>query len=400
MKIKQGISLIVLVITIIVMVILAGAIVLTLNNNGIIDRASDAVEQTNLATVKELTQMAWAEAYANGARTQEEFQDAVGKALEANKVDLEKYGIVVTTSGVEVANGWIQAGLKVKRGTTVLEIGDTVNYDEEVEAYTAGWKVLGAEYGELLIMSTADIESDCRLTGEGDFLNGITKLNTLCEPYGNGEGAVGARSITIEDVNKVTGYNPKTARYEKGQIGEYGNKVTFWWTGNKDPYYTSTNGTEGNMGEGYHRGRFIYFNGTSFITSTAPEEFDKENDEAVKITTLTLDYYLYYGTTLTANSKDDNIGLTAGSKEYIMLFRNSANTSYSRYWLASPQVRAYYPYCMSFGMRSVAGGFVGGSGFALSSGGDNSSYGVRAVVSLASDIQVDEVSADNWEILK
>jgi type II secretory pathway pseudopilin PulG len=42
MKRKQGISLIVLVITIIVMIILAASVVLTLNNTGIITKANDA----------------------------------------------------------------------------------------------------------------------------------------------------------------------------------------------------------------------------------------------------------------------------------------------------------------------------------------------------------------------
>ena len=44
---KQGISLIVLVITIIVMIILAAAVVITLSNTGIIDRAGKAVDLTN-----------------------------------------------------------------------------------------------------------------------------------------------------------------------------------------------------------------------------------------------------------------------------------------------------------------------------------------------------------------
>ncbi len=102
MQKKRGISLIVLVITIIVMVILAGAIVLTLNNSGIINRAGEAVEQTNLATVKELAQLGWANAYTSGARTEEELKARVDEALEDNKVDVTKYEIKVTTSGVTV----------------------------------------------------------------------------------------------------------------------------------------------------------------------------------------------------------------------------------------------------------------------------------------------------------
>lgn len=48
MQTKKGISLIVLVITIIVMIILAGAIILTLNNSGIIGKASETVFKQNV----------------------------------------------------------------------------------------------------------------------------------------------------------------------------------------------------------------------------------------------------------------------------------------------------------------------------------------------------------------
>ena len=58
---KRGISLIVLVITIIVMVILAGAIILTLNNNGIISKASGAVEKTDYKNVATAAQLVYAQ---------------------------------------------------------------------------------------------------------------------------------------------------------------------------------------------------------------------------------------------------------------------------------------------------------------------------------------------------
>ena len=102
LKNKQAISLIVLIITIIVMIILAGTIIISLNNSGIIDKASNAVEQTNLATVKELAQLGWANAYASGARTEEELKAGVDEVLEDNKVDVTKYEIKVATSGVTV----------------------------------------------------------------------------------------------------------------------------------------------------------------------------------------------------------------------------------------------------------------------------------------------------------
>ena len=57
----NGISLIVLVITIIIMIILAGAIILSLNSSEVIDKANNATEDTNIANVKEIVSMAQAE---------------------------------------------------------------------------------------------------------------------------------------------------------------------------------------------------------------------------------------------------------------------------------------------------------------------------------------------------
>ena len=45
---KKGISLIVLVITIIVMIIIAGAIIIPLNSSNVIEQSNDAVYKSNL----------------------------------------------------------------------------------------------------------------------------------------------------------------------------------------------------------------------------------------------------------------------------------------------------------------------------------------------------------------
>ncbi len=58
---REGISLIVLVITIIIMIILAGAIILTLNNSGIIGRAEEARDKSDTSTLKEAANIAYSE---------------------------------------------------------------------------------------------------------------------------------------------------------------------------------------------------------------------------------------------------------------------------------------------------------------------------------------------------
>ena len=52
-NINKGISLIVLVITIIVMAVLASTVIITLSNTNIINKANDAVNSSNLASVRE-----------------------------------------------------------------------------------------------------------------------------------------------------------------------------------------------------------------------------------------------------------------------------------------------------------------------------------------------------------
>ena len=102
---KQGISLIVLVITIIVMIILAAAIILSLTSNGLIDRANEAVEKADDAQVQTIASTLWAEAYLkyrDGEITKDEIKSEVIKGLKANKIDTTKYEITATENGIVV----------------------------------------------------------------------------------------------------------------------------------------------------------------------------------------------------------------------------------------------------------------------------------------------------------
>ena len=100
---KQGISLIVLVITIIVMIILAAAIILSLSSSGIIDRANDAVEKTDLAQVQTMASTIWAEAYLDKLENDNvDLEGRVINGLKANGIDTTKYTINVTDKGVEI----------------------------------------------------------------------------------------------------------------------------------------------------------------------------------------------------------------------------------------------------------------------------------------------------------
>ena len=123
MKSKKGISLIVLVITIIVMIILAGAIILTLNNSGIINKANEAVEKTDLAQVKHIAALKWAEAYLDD--TVEDKEQYVLKELSEEGINTDKYDITVIKNGVDVElkevvpSEWLENIVAIKDGVPI-----------------------------------------------------------------------------------------------------------------------------------------------------------------------------------------------------------------------------------------------------------------------------------------
>jgi type II secretory pathway pseudopilin PulG len=98
MRRKQGISLIVLVITIIVMIILAASVIISLSNSGIINKANDAVDKTNASEVQNLATLAWAEEFMDGKRG-DSLKEAV---LDALKDYTDKYDVEVSDTGVSV----------------------------------------------------------------------------------------------------------------------------------------------------------------------------------------------------------------------------------------------------------------------------------------------------------
>ncbi|MBR6689508.1 MAG: type II secretion system protein [Clostridia bacterium] len=102
MQKKKGISLIVLVITIIVMIILAAAVIISMSNNGVIDRANNAVNKTNLKEVQDLASLIWAEAYLDEERT-DTIENVVKDKLEEQGVTEDKWDIQVSDEGVTVA---------------------------------------------------------------------------------------------------------------------------------------------------------------------------------------------------------------------------------------------------------------------------------------------------------
>ena len=98
---KKGISLIVLVITVIVMIILATSVMISLTNADIINKANEATNKNNIKQVEQLVAMAWADAYADGERDVAALQSIVDAVLIKNNLT-DKYVATATAKGVTV----------------------------------------------------------------------------------------------------------------------------------------------------------------------------------------------------------------------------------------------------------------------------------------------------------
>ena len=85
------------------MIVLASAVVVTLSNSKIIDRATDATETSNLKQVEQLANLAWSEAYLDKAKTDAEFEGKVLDALDKNCVNTDDYIIEADRNGVTVS---------------------------------------------------------------------------------------------------------------------------------------------------------------------------------------------------------------------------------------------------------------------------------------------------------
>ena len=155
---KKGISLIVLVITIIVMIILAASVVITLSNTGVINRASEAVDLTNEAAVQDLAALTWADAYMDNKRGTDLVNEVTTKLGEQG-VTTDKWNITVTDTGVTVTNKNSSSGTGLGSLITADNYGDKVDYSVTVDGTTFDdWQIYyhNSDYVYLISESYVD----------------------------------------------------------------------------------------------------------------------------------------------------------------------------------------------------------------------------------------------------
>jgi len=310
-KTQKGITLIALIITIIVLLILAVVAIGAVQNDGIIQYAKNARNEYELAQTNE--------------------QAILGNYL--TKLD--------ENAGSSTSTGWTQSGRTVTNGTKTLNLGDTVSYDEtkggtvEVPVDT-NWKVLGAENGKILLMSTIEV-GEVELDGPEDYYNdvGIGKINAACEGYNKGIGAdevTKSRSIKIEDIDRIAGVDRTT--YGKGQISEYGNEVTYTLGTDGDTVTVEVKGKP-DLKETFSLAEvedgMLYSDGP-FYKPDGSELQPGETYEAEKNTFFYPDYHLEQESKYSPNGINKSL--------YELLFCDGNNLWYTSYYVASSYANA------------------------------------------------------------
>ena len=448
-KQAKGITLIALVITIIVLLILAGVTIATLTgDNGILQQTQNAKTKTTEGEEKEQIRLGYSEYQISkhtGGQENLKVEGATVTGTEgAWKIKFNKSGNEYDFDGITsigTTGPWKQEGDTITNTETkqILKVGDYVDYDPTLGANASdltysspssktgaasdqdfnattyknagyGWRVLGVSNGKVRLISEefvgAGTYSDSNRTyytlkGKNGYINGIDELKTISAIFGHGKGAEGATSITVDDINAITGYNPTTAKYGEGNFYEYGNKVTYT---RGEGTALSSSGTNGQTWSGT-QSTFNYYD-------KATKTFIPLTSGSTDITSTSYTYgpaTLRDGFTQPTQGVDENGTYNEVNQMLFGKWTMTAENGYYRnftgtgtqpsYWLASDYASADIG-DVRWGLRGVGDGGVGSDDLCDSYDYEYSgSRGVRPVVSLKSDISLEwNETAKEWKI--
>ena len=391
---QNGITLIALVITIIVLLILAAVSIATLTGeNGILTRANDAKEQTEIADEKEAIQLAYAGAVAEKRGNGDVTASDLNREFVTNgRTDANASGenpITVTfDSGrsytVDSNGNIIEKGTGEETGaTTIGEVYDDSMIGQKVTYTSNGqseWIVFGKDTdGNVLLTTKSPIANGFNLTaGPESWLNYEEDLKQACSGYGGTikDRQVTSRSITMEDINYVSGFDVNSLNFD-----------------------TYTFGTEQN----YENKKVNYY----FPSLEASSNGYWQQPSSTNSTTFPNNWYYYYqdgDSILYGYSGGDDLDATSMVNADRFKYIIGEDGSYE-YLVASPSVRvdsnnAY------FIVADVGDGGVGAGSYRLCYSdsdegygyGDRGSLGIRPIVVLPSDIEVEKNESGQWDI--
>ena len=400
----KGITLIALVITIIVLLILAGISISMLSgDNSILQKATEAKTQTEEKSKEEQIQI--------------EVMGSIGTDGKIDvptlKTNLGKIGAIVTGDYLPLKVELGVDSFKIDDGGNVrkiiiadrtnIKIGDYVNYTPTVqapyskdklgEAYTGStnnsldinqeslnWKVLDINEDGSIDLIAEPTSQTINFSGATGYNNGVYIMHDICKSlYSNITHSIEARSISLEDFEENLTENGRIERDEYNK------------TSTSNPQYGQTNYEKWN---------------TTYSDNYYPNIYAKEIGSGIESVNVKID-----GIKATEKNKLDltignaaykhnlNTGLTSTQTVYYIKLNEinygEANTilkrSSSPYWVASRFVECSY--CSCFGLRSAKSNIGGAYMFRSDNYADGANFSIRPMVTIDSDITL-TISAD------
>ena len=386
LKERKGITLIALVITIIVLLILAGvSIAMLTGQNGILTQAQNAKTTNENKSAEEKVKLA-----IMAARSQSETG-----TLDADKLIAEitnNYGGTAskTNNGfpvnatVDGKNFYIdQDGNEgVPQDRTGLKVGDYIKYnpdtadgktysllgtqsgysnDQTIAKETLNWRILKIKTDGSMDIISDPTSNEVWFQGALGYNNGVYLLNDICkELYSNTTKGITARSVNLKDMEDWLTDAGKMARDEYTNNGgiKYGETKTYTDTDS----YTYT-----------------------------PNAYNSEEDEnSNHYTSPTTETYTKLGT---LNAKQTYYNIPIDEQNYGEGAKVLSNSNY--YWVAA-RVCSCFSDFTSFDLR-LAGTDVRSSIYMSGRGNFSSNNRVRAVVSLGSSVQINANTGESPE---
>ncbi len=354
-KNSKGITLVALVITIIILLILAGISISALTNTGIFQKAKDAKQKSEDAALDQNTKL---DEYEN------ELDKYLPKQNENSLAKAVKVGDYVAYKPDEPDNNaltTLKTNLKNYSGASDNTTNSAIARD------TLSWRVLDVDEttGAVRLISAAPTSSKVTLRGYNGYNNAVKLLDDACSTLYNSKLATKVQNLKIEDIQ-----DKMKTDYKKID-SNYGNRFTPSYkqypsilTKEKEQKITvgqnTTTGTELDFSEQ-----------KTFENQTESKQAD----------TLDVKYTFWYKT-MSANDFDGE-----NKEMYYKLFINNGS-NYPTYWMSSRCVDANSVFA-DFFVRRVDSGNVSANYLCFSRGYEYSYvYAFRPCITLNSNVQV------------
>ena len=376
-KHKSGITLIALVVTIVVLLILAGvSINLVLGNNGIIAKAKDAETKSAEASQNDLKGM--------NALT-EEMNNALG---EKPKVEQSKYKIG------DYVNYTYDPAENYK--ITSATCGSSSNPTDGIPQTTGlKWRILNIDEanGTVDLISENPTGTRVYFSNILGYNNGPYLMNEICKAqYSNKSLGVNARSINLLDMEKhltaagIAARNAYKYKYNS-DTAKYGTTKTYTSNTEYPSLYAGQKGAGVNVAE-------------ANASTIAQPDISKGNDpyeesKPIAKTEPTTDNTSGTGNPLTVTQTYYNISINSTNYGDAASVLSNSN----KFWVASRDVGTYSD-TANFGLRYAYTVTDGDYMFNSSGSTGNISVRLRPVVSLSSSLLTGEKTNDAWNLSK